>query len=407
LPFAPEGTYTRAMPASATRLIRSPALWALYALLGLFAFVQNMIGPAVPFLRAEFKLDYGTAALHMSAFAFGQVVSGLSAGIWIHRFGVRRVLWAGMLGALLGISGLVLAPVPAASLVSILFMSYTGTLSLSCIQASIAGLAGESRGQALMEANMGASLASAAAPFVLVAGSALGLGWRALWPVFFLGLALTAAFGYRPLDRALPGTRSTSVKGRSGRMSGPFWLILALIFVGVGTEWSVGFWATEYLKGLPGGSVSLAAAGAGVFQIAAVCGRLTSSRLMGRFGERRLLGAAMILTLAGFPLYWLRADPVSAFAGLALCGLGVANFYPLALSLALAAVGDDTAKASSLTASFSGAAIFTMPLALGLVADRAGLPAALWAIPCGLAVMAILLLALRGKGDSARAFAER
>jgi fucose permease len=360
----------------------------LYALLGLFAFVQNMIGPAVPFLRAEFALDYGTAALHMSAFAFGQVASGLTAALWIRRLGLRRVLWGGMIGALIGITGLVLSPAPAASLGSILFMSYAGTLSLACIQASIAGLAREGRGQALMEANMAASVTSAAAPFVIVAGAALGLGWRALWPAFFIGLAATAASGYRPLNREIHGAGSIGARMEGARIKPAFWRYVALIFFGVGTEWSVGFWATEYLKGLPGGSVSLAAAGAGAFQIAAVCGRFASSRLLGKLGERRILAGAMLVALLGFPLYWLRASAFTAFAGLALCGFGVATFYPLALSLALAAAGEDTARASSLTASFSGAAIFTMPLLLGLVADRAGLPAALWAIPCGLAIMA-------------------
>jgi len=184
-------------------------------------------------------------------------------------------------------------------------------------------------------------------------------------------------------------------------MPGAFWPFLLLIFLGVGTEWSVGFWATEYLKGLPGGSVSLAAAGAGVFQIAAVCGRFTTSRLMGRVSERRILAIAILLTAIGFPFYWLRASPLSAFAGLALCGFGVATFYPLALSLGLEASGGNAAKASSLAASGAGTAIFTMPLLLGLVADRAGLPAALWAIPCGLALMSALLFL--GKRASAAA----
>jgi fucose permease len=368
---------------------------ALYALLGLFAFVQNMIGPAVPFLRAEFKLDYGTAALHMSAFALGQMAGGLSASLWIRRFGVRRMLWGGMIGILAGLSGLVLAPVPALSLAAILVMSYAGTQALSSIQASISQLGGEGRGQALMEANIAASVTSALAPFVLIAGVAVGLGWRAVWPAFALGLSVTAALGFRPIAREVAGAEEKGERG--GRMPAAFWGFLALIFVGVGVEWSVGFWATEYLKGLPGGSVSLAAAGAGTFQIAAVCGRFASSRLMGRIGERRILWGAMALTLLGFPLYWMRAAPVTAFAGLALCGFGVATFYPLALSLALEASRGLTAKASSLAAFSAGSAIFAMPLALGLVADRASLPAALWAIPCGLAAMA-LLLALGGHG---------
>jgi fucose permease len=392
------------MPSSNTGLVRIPALWTLYALIGLFAFVQNMIGPAVPFLRAEFNLDYSAAALHMSAFALGQMASGLMASLWIRRFGVRKVLWGGMLGILLGISGLVLAPRPALSLASILFMSYTGTLALACLQASIAKLGGERRGQALMEANMAASVTSALAPFVLVAGVAIGMGWRAYWPAFALGLAATALLGYRPVARDLPDVGTEERGARGARMPVTFWIRCVLIFVSVGVEWSVGFWATEYLRGLPGHSVSLAAAGAGVFQIAAVCGRFASSRLMTRIREKRILLGAMLLTVLGFPLYWLRAEPISALAGLALCGLGVSAFYPLSLSLAIGASAGNTAKASSLSAFSAGAAIFAMPLFLGLVADRAGLPTALWAIPSGLAIMSLLLIggARRRGGTPAR-----
>ena len=386
------------MPRTSKGLVRTGALWALYALLGLFSFVQNMIGPAVPFLRAEFHLDYSVAALHMSAFALGQMACGLMASLWIRRFGIRKVLWGGMLGILVGISGLVLAPSPAFSLASIFFMSYTGTLANASVQASIFQLAGEGSGQALIEANMAASITSAIAPFVLVAGAAMGLGWRALWPAFFLGLGATTICGFRPVNRALPGIGAEGSRGRdAARMPPAFWRLCLLIFVGVGVEWSVGFWATEYLKGLPGHSVSLAAAGAGTFQIAAVCGRFVSSRIVERLGEKRILLGAMALVLLGFPLYWMRAEAITAFAGLALCGFGVATFYPLALSLTLGASNGLTARASSLASFSAGSAIFAMPLFLGLVADRAGLSAALWAIPCGLALMLILLVLGRRK----------
>ena len=380
---------------SATQLLRSPALWALYALLGLFAFVQNMIGPAVPFLRAEFHLDYSAAAMHMSAFALGQMMSGLLAPLVIRRFGIHRALWGGMLGIFVGITALVLAPVPILSLAAILFMSLTGTLALSSLQASISQLGGEHRSQALMEGNVSASLASAAAPFVLVAGVALGLGWRALWPVFAAGLAATALFGRKPIARSVPDSIIEESDSRGDRLPRAFWRFFILIFFAVGVEWSVGFWATEYLKGLPGHSVSLAAAGAGVFQIAAVSGRLVCSRLTGRIKEKRILITAMVLTAIGFPLYWLRAQPVTAFLGLTLCGLGVSAFYPLSLSLSIGAAKGRTAAASSLAAVASGAAIFTMPLLLGLVADSAGLRTALWSIPLGLGIMALLLISGR------------
>jgi len=367
----------------------------LYALLGLYAFLQNAIGPAVPFLRAEFHLDYTFAALHISAFAVGMVASGFLAPRVIAKIGLGRALWGGQLGTLVGLSALVLAPTPWVSLAAILFAGFTGTVSLAAVQASVAVQAGPHRGKALLEANMAASLTSAAGPFVLVLGTALGTGWRTLWPAFVLGLGITAALGFRALSKELHTPSVAAPVEPRGPLPRGFLRAWLLIFFGVAVEWSAGFWAAEYLKGVPGGSVSLAAAGAGVFQLAAVVSRLISSRLSGRWSERKLLTVAVGLMALGFPLYWTLAHPVVAFVGLALLGLGAAVCYPAGLSLAIGASGGQTARASSLATAASGGAVLSAPLVLGAVADAWSLQVALLAIPLGLALVLALLWAKR------------
>jgi fucose permease len=201
----------------------------------------------------------------------------------------------------------------------------------------------------------------------------------------------TWALGYRALSRnlATPEAAPVHTEGKLPRAYLRAWLI---IFLGVSVEWSAGFWAAEYLKGLPGGSVGLAAAGAGVFQLAAVLSRTVSSRLTGRFGERTLLVAAVLLMAAGFPLYWTLTGPVAAFTGLALLGMGASMFYPMGLSLAIGAGGAQTAKASSFATAASGGAILVAPLLLGSLADHLNLASALLAIPLLLVVILGLLL---------------
>ena len=378
------------------RLVRTPALWTLYAILGLYAFLQNAIGPAIPLLRNEFHFDYTLAALHISAFAVGMILSGLTSAAIIRRFGVKAALWGGQLGTLAGLTILVLAPSPWVSLLGIFVAGLTGTVSLAAIQASVAALAGPHRGKALLEANIAASLTSAAAPFVLVLGTVSGIGWRLLWPTFVVALVVTFALGARPLARAIPA-RPPEEQRPAGRLPRSFFRAWLLIFVGVGVEWCIGFWAASYLKGLPGGSDSLAVAGAGVFQLAAVAGRLLSSRLAGRLGEKRLLAGAIVVAAVGFPLYWSLAGPLISLVGLGLCGMAVATFYPLGVSLAIGVAGAQAPRASSLTTSGSGSAILVAPLALGAAADQWGLAVALGAVPVGLVAMLALLL-LRRKG---------
>lgn len=371
--------------------VRSPALWTLYALLGLYAYLQNAIGPAVPFLITEFHLNYTFAALHMSAYAAGMAVAGVTAPWFIRRWGAQTSIWGGQLGALAGLTALVLSPSPWLSLAGIFVSGTAGTVSLATIQAAISAQAGPHRGQALIEANMAASFTSAAAPFVLVLGTVLGTGWRTLWPVLVLALAVTAVLGWRPLARSSL-SQPVEEHASQGRLPRSYLRAWLLIFFGVCCEWATGFWAAEYLKGLPSGSVGLAALGAGVFQLACLSGRFVSSRLAGRWGERRLLFVAIGLTAVGFPLYWSLANPWVSFGGLVLCGLGVCNFYPVGLSLAIGAAGPQAAKGSSLATLASGSAVLAAPLALGALADAWSLSLALFTIPVGLVVLLLLLL---------------
>ena len=377
--------------AAAVPFQRSKLVWTLYLLLGLFSYALTMIGPAIPSLRQEFKLDYTMAALHLSMFALGMVIAGWFSPKISQRIGLFASLWGGMAGILLGAILLVLAPSPWLTLPAILVMSLFATLALTNIQSALSSLYPTYRSKALMEANVVASLASSSAPFLIVLGSMTALGWRILTPAFAIGLAATALFGWSA-TRHHGQSAAAKQPDAAGRLPPAYWVGWCLIFFCVAVEWCVGFWSTEYLQGLPGKSLSVAAAGTGVFQIASVAGRLISSRLTGKFSEIRMLIGAMILVALGFPLYWLRHDILTAFVGLALCGMGVSTFYPLALSQAVGASGQRVRQASSYAPIASGLAIGLAPLALGRLADGLSLSTALFAIPLGLGLMAMLLI---------------
>ncbi|MEI8093626.1 MAG: MFS transporter [Spirochaetales bacterium] len=373
---------------------RNPAMFTLYALAALYAYLQTGIGPAVPFLRQEFHFDYTMASLHASAFAAGMVLAGLVAPRIMAHWGVRWSLWGGQLGLFAGFTALVIAPNAWFTLSAIFVAALAGTTSVIAVQASISLLAGERRSQALLEANIATSLTSAVAPIVLLVGTGLATGWRTLWPVFVVGLVAVFAFGFRALSQKLP-QRSVEEEHTDEKLPKAFFVAWLFIFVGVSVEWCLGFWATSYLKELPGHSDSVAVTGAIVFQLSAVASRLISSRLTRRVGETRMLLAAIVLAAIGFPLYWTLTSPVASIVGLGLCGMAVALFYPLGLSRAIGIAGAQAAKGSSYSTVGSGSAVLTAPLALGLMADQWGLSVALLAVPVGLAALLILLLVQR------------
>ena len=373
---------------------RTPLVWSLYLLLGLFSFVACMIGPAVPYLREEFHLGYTLAGLHIAMFAAGMMASGISSAAVLRRVGLAGGLWGGMAGTLAGAVLLVLARTVWLTLPAILVMGAFSTLSMTATVVTLASLFPGARGKALLEANVVSSIFSSLPPFVIVLGSLTFLGWRMLTPFFALCLAGVALFGWSA-TRHHGTTEAANVADAPGPLPPGYWVLWVLLFFSVAVEWCLGFWTAEYLKGLPGHSLRLAAAGAGVFQVAAIAGRWSFGRLAGKISEVRLLGGAMLLVAAGFPLYWLRAGTFSAFLGVALGGMGAATFYPLVLAQAITASDGRERRGSSRATIASGMGVGFAPLVLGRLADGVGLPSAQFVVPLGLAVMALLMLARR------------
>jgi MFS family permease len=81
---------------------RQRLTWATYGLAGYFAYLQTVLGPLMPMLRAERGLGYTVASLHFSAFALGNVGAGFVGDRALRRWGRRAGLWGGALGMAAG-----------------------------------------------------------------------------------------------------------------------------------------------------------------------------------------------------------------------------------------------------------------------------------------------------------------
>jgi fucose permease len=100
-----------------------------------------------------------------------------------------------------------------------------------------------------------------------------------------------------------------------------------------------------------------------------------------------LLLLALAVALLGFLLYWLAIMPAANVVGLFVAGLGVANLFPLTLSVATGVAAEQANRASARLSMGGGLAIMSAPLVLGWTADRIGLQGA-FAIVVGLFALA-------------------
>lgn len=91
------------------RFTRDRFTWLAYAMLAFFSYMQNALGPIMPFLRSELQLSYAAGGLHVSAFALGMIIAGFSAATLAARWGRHTIFWAGAGGMALGALGLMTA----------------------------------------------------------------------------------------------------------------------------------------------------------------------------------------------------------------------------------------------------------------------------------------------------------
>ena len=242
------------------------------------------------------------------------------------------------------------------------------------------------------------SLGSISGPYLTAQLIALGFAWYHVFPVFaavtLLTLLLVAAL-------PVPETRGDMVPASVGSSFAllaepPVALAVLGIFLYVGAEVGLNSWLATLLARDFGMDLGTSATrlGPGLFFIALAAGRLLGSGVLSFMGARRFFLVSALLGAAGLGLLFLGSRP-AALAGIACCGLGFANIWPLVFSLTVESRPERSGALSGLMcmAIFGGA---VMPALMGLVADHAGVRLAFLVPLAAFAYLTLLALGSRG-----------
>ncbi|MEZ4635745.1 MAG: MFS transporter [Caldilineaceae bacterium] len=360
--------------------VRDRFTWLAYGMLAYFAYFQAALGPAIPFLRQELNLSYTVAGFHASAMAVGLIAAGLLTDRLALRWGRARVFWFGGGGMALGALLMVVGRGAFFTVLGAGIMGGVGGLLVIMIQATLAARHGPLRATAITESNVVAAAGALAVPALIGGFQMTGLGWRT---ALILGalLWLIAFWRFRHIavpertDRA--GPVASIEDGASGaRLPVTYWVLWGVIFAAVAIEWSLSFWGAEFMENSTGLSRAGASTAMSVFFGAVVVGRFFGSRLTRSYESTTLLLGALALIGLGFPFFWLSPSVLLTLIGLFVAGLGLANLFPLAASVALGVAGDLADTASSRMALGAGTAILLAPQILGALADQFGIQAA-------------------------------
>ena len=352
--------------------VRDRLTWLAYAMLAYIGFSQSILGPLMPSLRMELQLNYTLGGLLPATLATGLILSGLISAGLARRWSRGAVFWLGSVGLATGVLLLTLSYRFDSALVAVLAMGTCSSLTQVMIQAILSDRHAEQRAIALTEANVAASLSTAVTPLVIGSLQSSGLGWRMVPVLVVFFLALLALAFYR---QAIPDPPPVWVQsiGARGRLPLAFWLYWIVLFFITAVEMSLVVWATEFLDSVVGLSRTEAVLAYSALPAAMLVGRIAGSRLTRRSSSMTLLLLSLSVTLAGFPLFWLARLPALNVLGLFITGLGIANMYPLTLSIAIGVAREQSNLASARISMGVGTALLTAPLLLGWLADRLSL----------------------------------
>jgi fucose permease len=161
------------------------------------------------------------------------------------------------------------------------------------------------------------------------------------------------------------------------------------------------FWSADYLEQVLGLGKANAAQAVSLFLAAMIIGRILGSRLVQRFSTRLVITVSIVIAGIGFLLFWRAESSFVGLSGLFITGLGVANLYPLILSLAISAAEGNTVQAGARATLASGTAILALPLALGRLADSVGIRLA-YGVVLLLLISVFLISQIAGRNTIAR-----
>lgn len=347
---------------------RDRVTWGSYVMLALLTLQVTLIGPIMPFLRAEMELSYAEGALHTSVFAIGMMAAGFICGPIERKLGRKAAVALSALSLALGFSCIVLAPVPIMSILAAGFMGLIGSMIVVYVPLILSDVHGERRSQAFAESNLFSYLGALAAPLLVWAAASTG-GWRGVGLVAWF-IVIGSAIAFRGVS--LRDSRSTS-RASSARLGKAYWAYWTLLGLSVGIEFCFGVWSASFLEKVGGFARDNAVLGSIGFAVGMLSGRIAGTVLIRRVGEFRLALMSLCLTLIGFFIFWLSPMAWLTLLGLSVTGLGIANLYATVMTLALAAAPDAQNRAAARISMATGSAIIFTPLVLGALADNFGL----------------------------------
>lgn len=360
--------------------------------------------PRYPEIKAQLALSNTTFGLSVAAFAAGALLSGLTAGALIRRFGSARVAVATSLLVALCTFAAAVATVPAA-FAAALFAAGAADAVTDVAQNAHGLRVQRNYGRSIINSlhavwSAGAVLGGLLGAAAIAAGVSRGMQLGLTGTVFATACLVGYRFLLRGPDDPAPGAGATG----TGRPTSRTWVLIGMLallaIAGAAVEDAGSSWASLYLSGALGAPVALAAFGYVALVGCQFIGRLLGDGLVDRFGERAVVRCGGLLAGAGMAIALAAPASVAVpvtIGGFAAAGFGVAAVAPAAFHGADNVPGLRPGSGLTLVTWFMRAGFLAAPALVGAVADAAGLRVGLLIVPLAGLLIAMSAAALPPK----------
>jgi MFS family permease len=394
VPLINKHTLHSVVPGNALSRLRI-ALTAFFALDG-FVFAGWVV--RIPAVKEQTGASAGGLGLALLGVSAGAVITMTLTGRLCHRFGSHRVTV--VCAVLLSLS-VALPPlthsVLALGLVLLVFGAAYGGINVAFNSAAVDLVAALRRpvmpgfhAAFSLGGMVGAASGGLVAGFLSPTQHLLGLTVTGLLVTAVAGRTLLRHESPVPPDRAATGERVPHRAGTRTRGTvAVFGLIALCTAYGEG---ALADWGALHLEQDLHAHAAVAAAGYSCFALAMTVGRLGGTALLERLGRVRTVVAGGTTAAVGMLAGSLAPSIWATLLGFAIAGLGLANLFPVAIERAGALAGAGGVAIAS-TLGYGG--MLLGPPAIGLMADRYSLPAALTSVAALAAVASVIGYATR------------
>ena len=374
--------------------------WLIFAAwMGIFVYgyLNAMLGIVLPNLMAKLKLDKSQAGTFFMISSIGLLVAAVPSGVTMDALGTKLIVCLGLLLVAAAFWGL--GSIESSKLLYPLafVLGLGGSMVVAGENTAMSMVNSSQREVAANLLNLFFGVGAFVAPFIVMpvlkrSGFSGVLKASSLLTVAILALHLALSFPQPSSANAFPLARAGTLVLQPRLL-----LLMFLVFLYVGTEFSVWSWTVTFFTSERGYEQKLASRMISAFALAMIAGRWSSQWTLSLLGPERLLlvsAAGAVLCLSG--MFTLRNRALVASSTFA-AGAFMAAIFPTALGLAGTYFPSLVGTAISLvtTGGWIGAIVF--PPAVGFVANKRGVARGVL-IPVGTALLMLVspaVLALR------------